>query len=184
MAKVLLVVDYQNDFVNGSLGFKDAEKLEEGITERIKEYASNCDYVICTMDTHGTDYLATQEGRNLPIEHCIKGTEGWEMYGATKKAAYEAAAIIVEKPTFGARGLLGELERVNNLEKRISSRGITEVEVCGVVTNMCVISNAVIAKAALPEANIKILSELCSSFDMEMHKQALNVMSTMQMEVV
>lgn len=184
MSKVLLVVDYQNDFVSGALGFKDAEKLEDGITEKIKEYASNCDYVICTMDTHGSNYLSTQEGRNLPIEHCIKGTKGWEMYGKTKKAAYEAAAIIVEKETFGANQLFSDLTRVDNLERKISNKGILEVEVCGVVTNMCVISNAVIAKAALPEAKITILSDLCSSFDLEMHKQALNVMSSMQMEVI
>lgn len=184
MAKLLLVVDYQNDFVDGALGFEAAKGLEKGITDKILEYSRNCEYIICTMDTHDNLYLSTQEGKKLPIPHCIRQTRSWDMYGTTKQAAYDAAAIMVEKNTFGAKNLVSELERVNSLEKRISGKGIDEIEVCGVVTNMCVISNAVIAKATLPEANIKILANLCSSFDMDAHNKALDVMKTMQMEVV
>lgn len=184
MAKVLIVVDYQNDFVKDALGFEAATKLEDAITGKIEEYAQNCSYVICTLDTHKKNYLATQEGRKLPVEHCIIGTTGWELYGKVKRAANNAAAVMINKETFGSGDLLTELHRIDNMEKRIGGGGITEIEICGVVSNMCVISNAVIAKAALPEANIKILSKLCSSFDMDLHEAAMKVMESMQMEIV
>lgn len=175
--KVLIVVDYQNDFVNGALGFPGAENIDEGIAAKIEEYKKNGWVVICTFDTHGKDYLNTYEGKHLPVPHCITGTEGHKLYGKTLKAAEDYATVIF-KNTFPSAQLLYMLQELNEEDE------ITEVELVGLVTNMCVISNAVIAKAAVPNAAIKVHEGLCDSFDKEMHNAALAVMKSMQMEIV
>lgn len=178
MKKVLIVVDYQNDFVNGALGFESAKKLDKGIASLIEQYAKDKDgEVFCTFDTHGKNYLETQEGKNLPVEHCIRGTKGWELYGEVEMAEimYPMKCTRVCKPTFGSYELA---EKLRKLDK---SSGIESITLVGVVTNMCVISNAVIAKAACPEAKIIIKKDLVDSFDKELHQKALDVMASMQM---
>ncbi len=180
MKKVLIVVDYQNDFVNGSLGFEDAKKLDHGISELMIKYAKDEDgEIFCTFDTHGTNYLETQEGKKLPVEHCIKGTWGWELYGEVAEAEvmYPMKCTRIDKPTFGSYELANRLSRLNKLE------GVESITLVGVVTNMCVISNAVIAKAACPEAEIIIKKDLVDSFDKELHQKALDVMASMQMTI-
>lgn len=174
MKKILLVVDYQKDFVEGALGFPKAAELDSKIAKRVKEAQENGELVIFTMDTHYPNYLETQEGKNLPIEHCIYGEDGWHLYGETGKVA--SNPLYVMKPTFGAIALHPILSPMENEE--------VEIEICGVVTNMCVISNAVMCKAILPEAKITINSELCASFVDELHEQALNVMESMQMNII
>jgi nicotinamidase-related amidase len=212
--KVLLVVDYQNDFVSGALGFEDAKRLDSGIAELVKKYANDEDgIIICTFDSHDENYLNTQEGKKLPVPHCIINSiseeipadAGWSLYGETGKTVrslyksmylhdgsgvtvcsregldengYGTGLYLVNKPTFPSL-LLGELlDELNKYSNEIES-----ITVVGVVTNMCVISNAVIAKAACPDAEIIIKKDLVSSFDTEAHQKALDVMGTMQMTV-
>ncbi|MEG1448090.1 MAG: isochorismatase family cysteine hydrolase [Oscillospiraceae bacterium] len=140
MKKLLIVVDYQNDFVNGSLGFSGAEKLEEKILSKIEEYKEND--VVYTLDTHSENYLETKEGKKLPITHCVKGTEGWNLYGELENSLKNRTCF--EKCTFGSDALFDFL-RASEYES---------VELIGLVSNICIISNAIIAKTALPEAEI------------------------------
>lgn len=178
--RVLVVVDYQKDFVDGALGFESAKNLDKGIAALIKEYAEDENGVIfCTFDTHEANYLETQEGRKLPVEHCIKGTWGWELYGDTEMAEimYSTKCSRIKKPTFGSYELMRRLDRIDRMD------GVESITLVGVVTNMCVISNAVIAKAACPEAEIIIKKDLVDSFDKELHQKALDVMASMQMTI-
>lgn len=177
MKKVLIVVDYQNDFVDGALGFEGAEKLDKGIASLMEQYAKDEDGVIfCTFDTHDKNYLDTQEGKNLPVEHCIKGTNGWELYGEVgmTEIMYPMKCTRITKNTFGSTELASRLDRLEDVES---------ITLVGVVTNMCIISNAVIAKAAHPEAKIIIKKDLVDSFDKELHQKALDVMASMQMTI-
>ena len=178
--RVLIVVDYQKDFVDWALGFESAKNLDKGIASLMKEYAEDENGLIfCTFDTHETDYLETQEGKKLPVEHCIKGTEGWKLYGETEMAEimYSAKCSRIEKPTFGSYELMRRLDRLDRID------GVESITFVGVVTNMCVISNAVIAKAACPEAEIIIKKDLVDSFDKALHQKALDVMASMQMTI-
>ncbi len=166
MKKLLIVVDYQNDFVSGSLGFPKAETLEEPICRKIATYRNEGHDVVFTLDTHGGDYLETMEGKKLPVLHCSRSTEGWQLYG--KVAALKAPGdIVFEKPTFGSAGLMTYLQE----------NAYDSVELCGLVTNMCVLSNAVIAKTARPDADIIIDASCTASFDDDMHDKALDVLA-------
>lgn len=170
--KTLVVVDYQVDFVSGALGFPGAEKLEPVILGKIEDCRRNGGQVVFTLDTHGEDYLSTAEGRKLPIPHCIKGTPGHGLYGGVAQAV-RPEDIIIEKPAFGSLELA-------DLLKRLSPE---EVELCGLVTDICVISNAVIARAALPESRVCVDPAACAAADPEAHKRALKVMSGVQIDV-
>lgn len=171
--KALIVVDYQNDFVCGSLGFAGAELLEPIILGKIERCRAEGGQVIFTLDTHGEDYLDTSEGRKLPVVHCVDGTEGHRLYGRVADAVTEND-IVIKKPSFGSLALADLLQRC----------GFGEVELCGLVTDICVLSNAVIAKAALPEAKIVVDGSACGSADPEAHKRALASMRGVQIEVV
>lgn len=194
MKKLLIVVDYQKDFVDGALGFEKAKTLDKGIAEKVREFIGNGDLVLFTYDTHDKFYLDTQEGKNLPVVHCIEDSEGWQVYGETGKVVEEISnldnATYVTKTTFGSDILLSILQGTyegggyHGFMHQYLFDEIVEVHICGVVTNMCVISNAVIAKTALPEAKIVIHADLCASFNEDLHNQALNVMEGMQMEIV
>ena len=139
--KILVVVDYQKDFVDGSLGFDGAQQLDDLIVQRIEQTLLEGGELVFTFDTHGADYLQTSEGRALPVPHCLRGSEGWQLFGHT--AGYlPRASRIFEKETFGS------LE----LARYLADGGYDEVELCGLVSNICVVSNALLAKAALEEA--------------------------------
>ncbi len=170
MKKLLIVVDFQKDFVDGSLGFPGAEALEERIAEKIREYAD--DDIIYTLDTHGNDYMNTLEGRRLPVPHCIKGTEGHGLYG-------EAGELLKDKICF-EKNTFPSLE----MGKYLEGKDYDSIELCGLVSNICVLSNAVIAKAACPEADIIVSSSLTASADGDLHQKALDVMRGMQITVV
>lgn len=172
MKKLLVVVDYQNDFVDGALGFPKAKLIEEGICDRIIEYENNGDDVIFTLDTHYEDYMETEEGKNLPVKHCIKGTSGYELYGNVKDLAI--SHLKFEKLTFPS----------NQLLKYLEENPYDVVELCGVVTNICVISNAVIAKAALPNAHIVVNVGLSASNDEEMEFLSIQVMKNLHIETI
>lgn len=173
MNRLLIVVDYQNDFVDGALGFPGAERLAGPIARRIAEYRASGDDVIFTFDTHGSDYLDTQEGRKLPVPHCLRDTAGWELYGAVAEAARDEDEFFC-KPTFPSLELGQYLEECE----------YAQVELCGLVSHMCVLSNAVIAKAALPEAEIVVDADLTASGDPVLHEKALDVLEGLQVTVL
>lgn len=172
MKKCLIVVDYQVDFVDGSLGFKGAEKLDEIIEEKIKDQLINNQDVLYTLDTHYQNYLETQEGKNLPIVHCVENTKGHEVFGNTKKYIKDAKKVFI-KNTFGSL----------DLGNFLTTQKYDEIELCGLVTNICVISNTIIAKAALPEAKIVVDSKAVLSFDNELHQKTLDVLKGLQVEI-
>lgn len=172
MKKILVVVDYQNDFVSGSLGFEKAVELEQNIADKIQEYRQDGDEIVFTLDTHYDNYLKTQEGKNLPVEHCIKNRSGWNLYGKIA-GLFRNTDVCFEKPTFGS------MELAHYLEKN----AYNSVELIGVVSNICVISNAVLAKAALPEANIIVDASCTASNDDNLNEKAFDVMEGMQIKV-
>ena len=143
MERYLFVIDYQNDFVDGALGFPGAEKLDEKIAAKVRTYGKG--HVLFTRDTHFETYLTTREGKNLPVEHCIKGSKGWEI--REDIAALLTEAKIYEKPTFGSTQLAFDL-------KERSEKEPLELELVGLCTDICVVSNALLLKAAMPEVRI------------------------------
>lgn len=169
MKKCLIVIDYQNDFVSGTLGFSKAVELDNRIAQKIKEYHVNGDDVLFTFDTHHEDYLKSREGHYLPVAHCIKGTVGHALYGKTSESRMTEDRCF-EKNTFGSDGLYEYLKKT--MYKRI--------ELAGVVTNICVISNAVLAKTAQPETDIVVDVSCVASNDEGLNEAALKVMEGLQ----
>lgn len=172
MKKCLIVVDYQVDFVVGTLGFEKAEKLDEIISKKIINYRNNGDDVVFTLDTHQQNYMDTYEGSHLPVAHCIIGTEGHKIYGKTATLQNDCDKCFY-KSTFGSAELFDYL-RQNEYES---------IELCGVVTNICVISNAVLAKTAQPEIDIIVDSKAVASNDDVLNNKALEVMKSFQIMV-
>lgn len=170
MKRLLIVVDYQNDFVCGSLGFDNAKKLEKGILEKIAEYQN--DEIIYTLDTHFDDYLTTAEGKSLPVPHCIKGTGGHKLYGGLADAL--KGKLCFEKNTFPS------LEMAKYLE----GKDFDTIELCGLVSNICVLSNAVMAKSACPNSEIIVDSSLTAAADEELHQKSLDVMKGLFIKVL
>lgn len=172
MKKCLLVIDYQNDFVDGALGFPGADQLAKGIEKLMGQFHQQKDDVIFTLDTHTEDYLNTQEGQKLQVKHCIQHTAGHDIYPIVNHARSDQDKIFF-KNTFGS------LELANYLHQK----DYQEIIIVGLVTNICVISNAVLAKSALPEAKIIIYKNLVASFDDQLHQKTLDVMKSLQMEI-
>lgn len=172
--KMLVVVDYQNDFVDGALGFPGAEKLDHAIAEKIRSAEQNGTAVVVTMDTHGADYLDTREGKRLPVPHCIEGSRGWELFGETGEVLNQVEHITLRKATFGAAPLaVAELPE-----------GVEEIELVGLVSNMCLISNVCCLQANYPQAQITVDMNLCDSFDQELHEKTAAVMRGLQVDVL
>lgn len=180
--KILVVVDMQNDFIDGALGTKEAVSIVPRVVEKIRQFDGR---VLYTRDTHEGNYLETQEGRNLPVPHCIRGTKGWELASQieairTEKAGEEP----VDKPTFGST-TLGALLKVQDEEmKKQGKPGIESVTLIGLCTDICVISNAMIVKAFLPEVPVKVDAACCAGVTPESHKNALEAMKVCQIEVI
>ena len=166
--KYLIVVDMQNDFTTGSLGSAHAAAIIPNVVEKVKAFPGN---VIFTRDTHGDDYLQTQEGKKLPVVHCIKGSAGWQICDKLKPYVEQ----VVDKVTFGSV----------TLPHIVSKQGepIEEIELCGLCTDICVISNAMILKAAFPEVKITVDASCCAGVTTESHNTALNAMKAVQIEV-
>lgn len=173
MKKCLIVVDYQNDFVNGSLGFAGAEALDARIAEKIDAYHQSGDDVLFTLDTHGDDYLTTQEGRGLPIAHCIQNTPGHDLFGQTA-ACRRAQDRCFYKNTYGSEELFDYLRQTM----------YSSIELVGLVSNICVLSNAVLAKTAQPETEILVDAACTASADPKLHKAALQVMQGLQIQIL
>ena len=176
MKKLLVVVDYQKDFVDGSLGFSGAEKLEGPIGEKIKEYRALGEngQIIFTMDTHDLHYMDTQVGKHLPVPHCIDGEDGWQLYGSIA-GLKDPDDLVFSKPTFGSYEL-GEYLHKN-------AGQYESVEFVGVVTNICVISNIVIAKAAMSDVPIHVDARCVGSNDPALQEAAFDVMGSIHVEV-
>lgn len=167
MNKVLIVVDMQNDFVDGALGTKEAGQIVPGVIKKVESAVKNNQCVIFTKDTHYSDYLSTSEGRKLPVEHCIKGSSGWEIIPELKKYADK----IIEKNTFGSVELPEEVKDYD------------EIELVGLCTDICVISNALLLKAHFPEKSISVDASCCAGVTPQSHNNALEAMKMCQIEV-
>ena len=168
--RLLIVVDMQKDFVTGVLGTARARAIAPAIAAFIRGFDGDRIY---TKDTHMEDYLLTQEGKRLPVVHCVGGTDGWQLVPEIQDTV-RAEDLIIEKPSFGSLELITAIQR----------GGYDEIYLVGVCTGICVISNAVIAKAADPEARIAIVSDLCGCVTEETHETALAAMRTLQMDVI
>lgn len=164
--KYLVVVDMQKDFVDGSLGSVEAQGIVENVCRRIEEYKES-GRIFVTLDTHSEGYLQTAEGKKLPVEHCIKGSKGWELDGKVKAALGDKAEFF-EKRTFGSVELA---QRLAGLLKEGD-----EVELCGLCTDICVVSNALLIKANSPETEIFVHSDCCAGVTPESHNAALDTM--------
>ena len=169
--KILVVVDMQNDFIDGALGTAEAVGIVDRVADRIAAARAEGTQVWFTRDTHPSDYLNTQEGRKLPVVHCVRGTAGWEI----SPKLDVSGSPIVDKPTFGSMELaerLGELEDVES------------IELVGLCTDICVISNALLLKARMPEVPIKVDASCCAGVTPASHENALAAMKMCQIEVV
>ena len=172
--KVLIVVDMQNDFIDGSLGTKEAV----GIVNRVAEVMESFEgAVICTRDTHFANYLNTSEGRKLPVEHCLEGTKGHALRDEIQKMAEKKHAVVMNKITFGAKNLPEEIEKMTG--------GVPEsIELVGLCTDICVISNAILLKAFYPEVPIFVDASACAGVTPQSHKNALEAMKVCQIDIV
>lgn len=176
MKRLLVVVDMQNDFIDGSLGTKEAQAIVPGVIERIKTFDG---IVLYTRDTHTDSYLQTAEGKKLPVEHCIKGTKGWELHPDIDALRKDADAPVFDKITFGSKGLAEYIS--SNMAE---FGGISSIVLCGLCTDICVISNALLLKAYMPEIPIVVDSTICAGVTPESHENALNAMSMCQIDIV
>lgn len=174
--KVLIVIDMQKDFTTGALGNLETAAVVGNVAEYITKFRNeNKDgKLIATLDTHNEDYMNTQEGKKLPVPHCIRGTDGWMLEDAVENALGENC-IKLEKITFGAVDLPFAVGRDENIE---------EIQLVGVCTDICVISNAMILKAAFPEVPIRIIADCCAGVTPDTHNNALEAMKMCQMEII
>ena len=165
MKKTLIVVDMQNDFIDMALGTKEAVAIVPKVKAKIEEYVKNGDEIIFTRDTHTENYLQTSEGKKLPVEHCICGTKGWQI----ADGLYVEGSKIIDKPNFGW--------------PHWNEEHLEEVEIVGLCTDICVVSNALIIKATFPDVNVRVDSTCCAGVTVETHEAALKTMAMCQIEV-
>lgn len=170
MKNVLIVIDMQNDFIDGAIGSCEAQAIVDNVAKKINEYKVRGDEIIFTKDTHFEDYLSTNEGKNLPIEHCIKGTKGWEISNKLDTANCK----IIEKPTFG----------YTEWQKHLSKEDDLAIEFVGLCTDVCVVSNAIIIKAQFPNAHLKVDASCCAGITPQTHASALATMQSCQIEII
>lgn len=171
MAKALIVVDMQNDFVTGTLGTKEAQEMLPRLVAKLEDAVKNKSFdIIFTQDTHKEDYLKTQEGKFLPVEHCLKGSEGWEIVPELQKFI-PSARIVIEKKAFGSTRLPSLLKPYE------------EVQFVGVCTDICVVSNALLLKAFYPEQLVSVDATCCAGTSPENHQKALDVMKLCQCQI-
>lgn len=173
--EILVVVDMQNDFVDGALGTKEAVEIVPRVAARIAGGLDAGETVLFTRDTHEPSYMDTQEGRKLPVPHCIRGSEGWQII--SQLTEYTEGRTIVDKPTFGSAELGQLLVRLHDREP------IEKITLIGLCTDICVISNALLAKAFLPEVEIAVDAACCAGVSVESHNNALNAMKMCQITV-
>ena len=173
MQKILIVVDMQNDFIDGSLGTPEAVAMLPNVKNKIEGFDGK---IIFTRDTHTEDYMNTAEGKNLPVPHCIQDTHGWQI--ADSLLPYTKDAFIIDKPTFGSIALAEYLKQEDEKDP------IEEVTLIGLCTDICVISNAMLVKAALPEITVSIDASCCAGVTPESHQRALDAMQVCQIKIL
>lgn len=192
MKKVLIVVDMQNDFITGVLGTEEARAITPKVAQYIRDHADKDTVLFFTRDTHDADYLNTQEGKKLPVPHCLKDTYGWELAPEMEEVIYDTrdkysdfdtyfpyvSDHIIDKPTFGS------IDLQNLLYVLDEEDDVKEITLLGVCTDICVISNAMLAKATLPEATVKVVADCCAGVSPETHKTALEAMKLCQIDII
>ena len=192
MKKVLVIVDMQNDFVDGALGTPEAQAIVPKVADYIRTHADKNTVLVFTKDTHEVNYMDTQEGKHLPVAHCIKDTYGWELAPAIQEALYDVRGKydscdtyfpymtdhIITKPSFGS------LDFVNLLYALNDDYGIDEVTLMGLCTGICVMSQCMLAKATLPEVPIRVVEECCACVTPDSHKTAIDAMRLCQIEII
>ena len=166
---VLIVIDMQNDFIDGALGTKEAEAIVPRVVDKIRKFDG---LVLATRDTHEMDYLQTQEGRNLPVEHCIRGTKGWELRPEIQELI---TTEVIDKPTFGSRELAELLVK--------QEQEIDRITLVGLCTDICLISNAMVLKAFMPEIPIYVDASCCAGVTPESHARALKALKVCQIQI-
>ena len=164
--RTLIVIDMQNDFIDGSLGTSEAVAIVDNVKAKIKEYADKGEQIIYTRDTHQDNYMETNEGKHLPVVHCIENTDGWQI----REGLYVEGAEIINKPSFGYTGW--------------DNYNFEEVELIGLCTDICVVSNALIIKALFPEIKVSVDSSCCAGVTVESHNAALKTMQMCQIEIL
>ncbi len=172
MKKILVVVDMQNDFITGTLGSSEAKAIVPAVKTKIEDYKKANNKIIFTRDTHNKDYLKTQEGKYLPVEHCIIGTEGHEIARELDSSEFE----VFDKTAFGSIELADHIAAISD--------DFDEIEICGLCTDICVVSNALIFKARFPEKKLTIDALCCAGVTKESHKAALLTMKMCQVNIV
>jgi len=168
--RILVVVDMQNDFIDGALGTPEAQAIVGRVAAKVEAYKNRGDEVVFTRDTHGENYLTTQEGRNLPVKHCIRETDGWRIASAIDTSG----CTILDKVTFGSM----------ELAEYVAQRKPMSVELVGLCTDICVISNAMILKASMPEVPVGVDASCCAGVTPESHKNALGAMKACQVVIL
>ena len=171
MQDILIVVDMQNDFIDGALGTAEAVAIVPKVAEKVRGFKGT---VIFTRDTHGESYMQTQEGRNLPVPHCIKGSRGWEVCPALEPLR---TGLTIDKPTFGSAELGKVLLELDTKEP------VGSITLVGLCTDICVISNAMIAKAFLPEVPVTVDAACCAGVTPESHRNSLSAMKMCQVRI-
>ena len=170
----LVIVDMQNDFIDGALGTPEAQAIVENVVRKVREFPGRA---VFTLDTHQPDYLQTQEGRNLPVEHCIEGTRGWQLADALEAIRAERDLPAYRKATFGSMELAQDLARENEQEP------IESIELVGLCTDICVVSNALMLKGFMPEVPISVDARCCAGVTPKAHEAALTTMASCQIAV-
>lgn len=192
MKKVLVIVDMQNDFVDGALGTAEAQVIAPKVADYIREHADKDTILLFTKDTHNMDYMETLEGKNLPVAHCIKDTAGWELAPVIAEALYDTrekydsfnsyfpyvSDHIIKKPTFGS------LDFQNLLYVIDSECPIKEITLMGLCTGICVLSNAILAKATLPNVPVRVMEDCCACVTPKSHETAIEAMRMCQIEII
>lgn len=174
MKQVLAVIDMQVDFVNGSLGTKEAEGIVQNVVKKIQNWDGP---VYATRDTHEENYLETQEGTHLPVVHCVRNTPGWEIVPEVAAALKEKHSVIIDKPTFGSLTLAEQLKMLNQKEP-------ISIELIGLCTDICVVSNALLLKANMPEVPISVDASCCAGVTPASHQAAIETMRSCQIKVL
>lgn len=175
MSKILVVIDMQNDFIDGSLGTKEAEAIVDKVAQKIKYHEGT---VLYTRDTHDDLYLKSQEGKNLPVVHCIYNSNGWELAPAINQLAEEKNSKIFDKSTFGSPQL------AHYTALLCAQEDIESIELIGVCTDICVLSNAILLKSIIPEVPILVNASYCAGVTPESHATALDAMKVCQIQVI
>lgn len=174
MRKILIVIDMQNDFIDGALGTPEAAAIVENVKEKIRSYPK--EDVFATRDSHTTDYMYTQEGKNLPVPHCIRGTDGWQIRPDIAELIFPDH--VIDKPTFGSTTLARIMETLDEH----SPEGIS-IEIVGLCTDICVVSNALLLKAFMPEVPISCDASCCAGVTPQSHDAAIATMRACQIQI-